>query len=521
MTGARRVERALLAVSDKRGLDSFARGLAALRVEIVSTGGTARALAAAGLAVREVADVTGFPEMLGGRVKTLHPAVHAGILARRGRAEDLAALEKAGIAPFDLVVVNLYPFEAAVAAGVDPEEAIEQIDIGGPTLLRAAAKNREDVAAVCDPSDYEPVLGEMRSSGGSLSAATRERLAAKAFRATAAYDAAIAAWFTLETGEPFPESVVLAGRASIRLRYGENPHQEAALYRAVLAPEAGVAGGEVLGGKALSYNNLLDLDAARGLVGEFEEPAAVVVKHGNPAGAAVAEALATAVAQAWEGDPLSAFGSVVGLNRPLDDASAEFLAGEGRFVEAVVAPDFEPRALEVLTTRPKWGASVRCVRTALPDRRTRIEARAISGGFLLQTSDAKIDAAADLRVVTKRAPAPPEIESLLFAAAVAKHVRSNAIVLARECAVVGVGAGQMSRVDAVRLAVAKAGERAKGAALASDAFFPFPDGIEEAVRAGVSSILQPGGSVRDREGIAAADRAGAAMVFTGTRHFRH
>jgi phosphoribosylaminoimidazolecarboxamide formyltransferase/IMP cyclohydrolase len=521
VTGARRVARALLTVSDKRGLAEFARGLAALGVEIVSTGGTRRALEEAGIAAREVAQLTGFPEMLGGRVKTLHPAVHAGILARRDVADDLASLGRAGIDPIDLVVVNLYPFEAAIEGGAVREEAIEQIDVGGPALLRAAAKNHDHVAVVVDPEDYAPVFEEMRSGGGALSATTRERLAAKAFRATAAYDAAIASWMSSRTGEVFPESFSLAGRAVRSLRYGENPHQEATLYRAVGASDAGVAGGEVLGGKALSYNNLLDLDAARSLAGEFGAPAAAVVKHGNPCGTAAATDLVSALAAAWEGDPLSAFGSVVGLNRSLDAPCAEFLAGEGRFVEAIVAPGFDPGALEVLTKRPKWGGSVRCLRTPSRSAPPRVEVRAISGGFLLQTPDEKIETASDLRTVTKRAPDPREIEALLFAATVAKHVRSNAIVLARGGTVVGVGAGQMSRVDAVRLAVAKAGERAAGAALASDAFFPFPDGIEEAARAGVKAFLQPGGSVRDAEVIAAADRAGAAMVFTGVRHFRH
>ncbi|HET6204239.1 MAG TPA: bifunctional phosphoribosylaminoimidazolecarboxamide formyltransferase/IMP cyclohydrolase [Planctomycetota bacterium] len=519
---APRIERALLSVHDKRGIVDFARALASLRVEILSTGGTRRALAEAGLSVREVAEVTGFPEMLGGRVKTLHPKIHAGILARRDLPAHRAALEAQGIAGIDLVAVNLYPFEGTVARpGVARDEAIEEIDVGGPTLLRAAAKNHDFVAAVVDPDDYPAVLEELRARGA-LSPETRRRLASKAFRATAAYDAAIAVWLSREEEERFPESAAFAGRRIARLRYGENPHQAAALYRSVLAPEPGVAGGEVLGGKALSFNNLLDIDAAFALVREFSGPTAAVVKHNNPSGAACAAKPADALAAAWEGDPVSAFGSVVGLNRPFDAACAGFLASESRFVEAILAPDFEPAALETVTTKPKWGRNVRLVRTPF-DRppSSRVEVRSISGGFLLQTTDDRVESAADLKVATKRSPTLAEVDALLFAATVAKHVRSNAVVLSRDRAVVGVGAGQMSRVDAVRLAIGKAGARARGVVLASDAFFPFADGVEEALAAGVTAILQPGGSVRDAETIAAADRAGAAMVFTGVRHFRH
>ncbi|MGH7151755.1 MAG: bifunctional phosphoribosylaminoimidazolecarboxamide formyltransferase/IMP cyclohydrolase, partial [Planctomycetota bacterium] len=465
---APRVERALLSVHDKRGIVELARGLAALRVEILSTGGTRRALQEAGLPVREVSEVTGFPEMLDGRVKTLHPKIHAGILARRDLPAHASALEEQGIGWIDLLAVNLYPFEATVSRpGVPREEAIEQIDIGGPSLLRAAAKNHAFVAALVDPDDYGTLLEELRTTDARISEPTRRRLAAKAFRATAAYDAAIASWLSRAEGERFPEVFSFAGRRVASLRYGENPHQEAALYRALLPPEAGVAGGEVLGGKALSYNNLLDLDAAFGLVREFAEPAAAVVKHGNPCGAAGAAKPADALAAAWEGDPVSAFGSVLGLNRPFDRGCADFLCSESRFVEAIVAPSFEPAALEAITTRPKWGKSVRLLRTSFdPPPSSRIEVRPISGGFLLQTPDDRLESASDLKVATKRAPTPSEVDALLFAATLAKHVRSNAIVLARGRTVVGVGAGQMSRVDAVRLALAKAGPRAKGSVLA-------------------------------------------------------
>ncbi|MCI0587385.1 MAG: bifunctional phosphoribosylaminoimidazolecarboxamide formyltransferase/IMP cyclohydrolase [Planctomycetes bacterium] len=520
---APRIERALLSVHDKRGIVDLARGLAALRVEILSTGGTRRALQEAGLAVREVSEVTGFPEMLDGRVKTLHPKIHAGILARRDLPAHAAALEAQGIGWIDLLAVNLHPFEATVSRpGVSRDEAIEQIDIGGPSLLRAAAKNHGFVASLVDSDDYGPLLEELRTNDGRISEPTRRRLAAKAFRATAAYDAAIAAWLSHEQGDRFPDFCSFAGRRVASLRYGENPHQEAALYRAVLASEPGVAGGEVLGGKPLSYNNLLDLDAAFGLVREFADPAAVVVKHGNPCGAACSQSPAAALASAWEGDPVSAFGSVIGLNQPFDRECADFLCSESRFVEAVVAPAFASDALQAVTTKPKWGQNLRSVRTSFdPPPPSRVDLRPISGGFLLQTPDDRVETASDLKVVTKRAPTPAEVDALLFAATVAKHVRSNAIVLARGRTVVGVGAGQMSRVDAVRLAIAKAGPRTKGSVLASDAFFPFPDGVEEAVAAGVAAILQPGGSVRDAESIAAADRAGAAMVLTGVRHFRH
>jgi phosphoribosylaminoimidazolecarboxamide formyltransferase/IMP cyclohydrolase len=525
----RRIERALISVSDKTGIADFARRLAALGIEILSTGGTRRELERAGISAGEVSEHTGFPEILDGRVKTLHPLVHGGILARRDDPAHAAAMREHGILPIDLVVVNLYPFERTVArAGVAHEAAIEEIDIGGPALIRAAAKNHDSVAVVTDPADYERVLVALEERGV-LGAELRRELARAAFRRTARYDAAIAAWLERAAEEeedaPFPEEVLLAGARVMDLRYGENPHQRAALYRGAPVGEASVVGAEVLGGKPLSFNNLLDLDAALALAKELADPFACVVKHANPCGAAAAATIAAALEGAWAGDPLSAFGSVVALNRPLDLAAAEFLVSENRFVEAVIAPAFEPEALEGLTTRPRWGKSVRLVACGPigPERRAARarEVRAVLGGFLLQTRDLAGARAEDLSFATNAQPSAADVEALLFAERVAKHVRSNAIVLAVGRRVVGVGAGQMSRVDAVRMAVQKAGDRARGSVLASDAFFPFPDGVEAAMAAGVRAILQPGGSVRDADVIAACDRGGVPMVFTGQRHFRH
>ncbi len=510
------MKRALLSVSDKTGLVDFARGLAHLGVELVSTGGTARALRAAGLTVRAVEEVTGFPEILDGRVKTLHPAIHGGILARREPAhlDQLGALS---ISPIDLVAVNLYPFGQTVARpGVTLAEAVEQIDIGGAALLRAAAKNFAAVTVLCDPADYPQVLAELRHRG-EVSLATRQRLALKAFRHTAGYDAAIADYLAgqFETDEPFPSELLLRLWRVQTLRYGENPHQQAALYG--LAPDGTPLGGQLLQGKPLSYNNILDLDAAWRAVGDFSAPTVVIVKHNNPCGVASAQSLAEAFPLALAGDPVSAFGSVIAVNHLFDEATARALGD--LFVEAIAAPGFTPAARDVLAARPNCRLlEIPTVGAGLAPALT-WELRGVQAGVLVQEPDALDEK--EWRVVTTREPTAEEREGLEFAWRVVKHVKSNAIVLARGQATVGVGAGQMSRVDAVRLAVTKAGDRAAGSVLASDAFFPFPDGVEEAARAGVTAVAQPGGSVRDEQVVAAAEAAGLAMVFTGRRHFRH
>jgi phosphoribosylaminoimidazolecarboxamide formyltransferase/IMP cyclohydrolase len=510
------VRRALVSVFDKQGLDRLAAALGGAGVEVVSTGSTAAALEGHGLRVTRVETLTGFPEMLDGRVKTLHPRVHAGLLADRGRPEHVDELQAAGIAPFDLVVVNLYPFEETVAAGnADEALAVDRIDVGGPAMVRAAAKNHASVAVVCDPGDYPLVEAALAAGGTTL--AERRALAAKAFARTAAYDAAVAAWAAGRAAGPFPAVLSLGGRLLQTLRYGENPHQAAAFY-AVDGPDGpwGLGAAVQLAGKELSYNNLLDADAALGLVAEHRErPFATIVKHTNPCGAAFGATLEEAYAGALEGDPVSAFGGVVGLSRPLDAATAASL---GRvFTEVVVAPGFEPAALEALAGKP----SLRLLQVdpARPPRRLGV--RSVAGGLLVQEGDAGEDDPAGWALQAGIAPEPGVLADLALAWSVARHVKSNAIVLARDGRVVGVGAGQQSRVDAVRLAVAKAGQRAAGAAAGSDAFFPFPDGVEELAAAGVRAVAQPGGSVRDAEVTAAAARAGIAMLHTGRRHFRH
>jgi phosphoribosylaminoimidazolecarboxamide formyltransferase/IMP cyclohydrolase len=512
---------ALLSVSDKSGLIAFAQGLGALGWELLASGGTARALRQAGLAVREVADYTGFPEVLSGRVKTLHPAIHAGLLAR-DTPEDRAELAALGLRPIDLVACNLYPFASTVArAGVTLEEAIEEIDIGGVTLLRAAAKNAARVTVAVDPADYGAILEELRTHGQVLPE-TRRRLAYKAFAHTAAYDEAIRAYLASQgfagPQEAFPERLVFHLERLQSLRYGENPHQEAALYR--FPGVEGPLGGRLLQGKALSYNNLLDLDAAWRLVQTFEEPALAILKHMNPCGLAVAPTLAEAFAPALAGDPVAAFGGIIGANHPFDGETARLL-GE-LFIEAIVAPAFTAEAREIFSRR----TALRLLELPPGTHPTfPWEVRSVRGGLLLQEPDAVTESEAEWRVVTQRAPEEWEKRALSFAWKAVAAVRSNAIVLARlegkGAALVGVGAGQMSRVDAVRIAVWKAGERARGAVLASDAFFPFPDGLEVAAEAGVTAVVQPGGSLRDEEVIAAADRLGLAMLFTGRRHFRH
>jgi phosphoribosylaminoimidazolecarboxamide formyltransferase/IMP cyclohydrolase len=515
-----------LSVSDKRGLVVLARTLAAHGVELISTGGTRKALAEAGLAVKDVAEVTGFPEMMDGRIKTLHPRIHGGLLAIRDKAEHQAALQEHKIEPIDLVVCNLYPFAAAVARpGASHEEIIENIDIGGPSMVRSAAKNYHDVAVLTNPDQYEAVAAELIANQGKLSLATRECLATAAFALTAAYDGAISRYFVaLASTEKLPARLDLHFQRRQVLRYGENPHQQAAFYVEAGAPADSVAGAEVLHGKELSYNNLLDLDSALNVVREFTEAAAVVIKHNNPCGAAVAPTLEEAFRKAYAGDPLSAYGGVLAFNREVDEATAKEITEPNRFVECIIAPHYSEAGFQLLTTRPSWKKSVRLLRTGpLADRSgsPALDLRRIDGGLLAQDRDRSVDDFKDAKVPTRRAPTLAEMADLRFAWLVCKHVKSNAIVLAQGGTLVGVGAGQMSRVDSVQIAVRKAGERSQGSVLASDAFFPFRDNVDEAARAGITALVQPGGSMRDNDSIAACDEHGLAMVFTGVRHFRH
>ncbi len=530
------IRRALISVSDKRGLAELGAALAARGVEILSTGGSARALGQAGVAVTEVSAHTGFPEIMDGRVKTLHPKIHGGILARRDRDADRKALEEHGIAAIDLVVGNLYPFEATLTSGADPAACIENIDIGGPAMLRAAAKNHAFVTVVTEPDDYAALIEELGAQDGATSRALRARLAAAAFAHTAAYDAAIAAWMQARQGEAFPDRLTLGARRRQVLRYGENPHQRAALYVAGPA-QPGVASAEQLQGKELSYNNLNDTQAAFELVSEFQAPdfpapAVAIVKHANPCGVALGDSLAEAYARALACDPVSAFGGIIALNRPLDGATAAAI-GE-LFAEVVIAPGYSAEARAALAAKK----SLRLLETAaLADPAAPgMTFKSLAGGILLQTRDTGRVAREELKVVTKRAPDARELADLVFAFRVAKHVKSNAIVYARDGATVGVGAGQMSRVDSARIAALKAREAVeaaeqaeqdasalgtRGSVVASDAFFPFADGLITAIEAGATAVIQPGGSKRDAEVIAAADNAGVAMVFTGMRHFRH
>ena len=518
-----RIGQALLSVSDKSGLVELARELATLGIAILSTGGTAKLLSEAGVGVVEVADYTGYPEMLDGRLKTLHPKIHGGLLARRDRPEHMAALKEAGIEPIDLVVVNLYPFEHTVARpGCPFEEAVENIDIGGPTMVRAAAKNHAAVAVVTDPRDYPAIAAELRASGGRLSAATRLALAKKAFAHTAAYDGAIANYLTAldETLRPtrFPEVLSLQWRKAQPMRYGETPHQEAAFYRD-LDPAAGsLAGYTQIQGKELSYNNIADADAAWECVKTFERAACVIVKHANPCGVAEGETALVAYQRAFQTDPTSAFGGIIAFNRPLEAALADAVARQ--FVEVVLAPEVTPEARAVLAGK----ANVRVLAVPIGHGAQRYDLKRVGGGLLVQTPDARNVAAGELRVVTRRAPTDAELADLLFAWRVAKFVKSNAIVFCGNAMTLGVGAGQMSRVDSARIASIKAqnaGLSLAGSVVASDAFFPFRDGLDVVADAGARAVIQPGDSVRDDEVIAAADERGLAMVFTGVRHFRH
>lgn len=518
-TGRKAVRRALISVYDKTGVVEFARRLTAAGVELISSGGTARMLEEAQLPVTRVSDVTGFPEMLGGRVKTLHPRIHAGILAVRDDPSHREDLERHGIAPIDLVAVNLYPFERAASSGAPLPEAVEMIDIGGPTLVRAAAKNHADVAVVVEPARYGEIAEEIERHGG-LDAATRARLAVAAFRHTAAYDEAIAAYLARayeESGEAerFPGQLRFDLVKVQDLRYGENPHQSAAFYRESGDVAGTLAAARQLHGTKLSFNNILDLDAAVAVAYSLERCGCAVIKHGNPCGAASAETPREAFLAAREGDPVSAFGGIVAFNRRVDADAARELTS--MFLEVVAAPEIEEEALEILRKKKK----LRVIELGPgAGRRTGFDVRRVSGGLLLQEWDGD-DPLESAEVVTRRPPTDDEWRALRFAWRVCRHVRSNAIVFALADRTVGIGAGQMSRVDSVKLAAMKAGDRSAGAVMASDAFFPFRDGVDEAAKAGIRAVIQPGGSIRDKEVIAAADEHGLAMVFTGRRHFRH
>ncbi len=515
-----KIERALVSVSDKAGVVEFAAGLSALGIEILSTGGTARLLREHGVKVRDVADATGFPEMLDGRVKTLHPMIHGGILGIRKNTGHQAAARKHGIGWIDLVAVNLYPFEQTAAKPNVPfEELIENIDIGGPAMIRSAAKNFEDVAVIVDPSDYDAALEELRKKDGEISRETRWRLARKAFASTAAYDAAISTTLQKIAGDALPQNLHLTFQKIADLRYGENPHQQAALYRDPRSGGRGIASARQVQGKELSYNNLVDLEAAWRVAQEFAEPVTAIIKHTNPCGIATGATLAESFPRALAVDPVSAFGSVVAFNRPVDGATAEAMAK--LFVEAVVAPGYDAAALERFAAKK----NLRVLdMSATAGDEYGWQLKSVGGGLLVQTPDTMGAQPENWKCATKRQPTDEERRALAFAWRVVKHVKSNAIVFARDGESVGVGAGQMSRVDSVRIAAMKARELKHdltGAVVASDAFFPFPDGVEEAARAGATAVVQPGGSVRDSEVIAAADRLGLAMMLTGIRHFRH
>jgi len=529
MSRPRRITRALLSVSDKGGLIAFATGLAGYGVELVSTGGTAKALKDAGLAVIDVAELTGFPEMMDGRVKTLHPKIHGGLLAIRSNKEHAAALEKHHIKPIDLLVVNLYPFEATVAKGAAFDDCIDNIDIGGPAMIRAAAKNHADVTVVVEPDDYEKVLGEMAQHSGMVSLELRQKLAAKAYARTAAYDAAISNWFAEILHDEAPDYRAFGGKLMEALRYGENPHQSAAFYRS-FGERYGVTTEKQLQGKQLSYNNINDTDAAYECVAEFDPQrtaACVIVKHANPCGVAEADNLLGAYRKALACDSTSAFGGIVALNRKLDAEAAKAITEI--FTEVIIAPDASEEAVKIVAGKKNLRL---LIAGGLPDPRAKaLAVKSVAGGLLVQSRDNAVVDEMQLKTVTKRAPSKAELADLRFAFRVAKHVKSNTIVYAKDRATVGIGAGQMSRVDAARIAARKAEDAAremklpapltKGSVVASDAFFPFPDGLLVAIEAGATAVIQPGGSVNDQKVIDAADAHNVAMVFTGTRHFRH
>ncbi len=535
-----KIKRALISVSNKEKIVDFARGLSDLGIEILSTGGTARALKEAGIPVKEVSQYTGSPSMLGGRVKTLHPRIHGALLALRNDPEQMKEVKEHNLELIDMVVVNLYPFfEVIQKEGVTLEEAVENIDIGGPTMLRSAAKNFHWVAAVSSPDQYSQILRELKENNCSISEDTCLDLAMRVFQEVSTYNAFIANYLAKNKKQEFPKVLNLSFKKQKDLRYGENPHQKAAFYGEWEREGVNLSSAQKIWGKKdLSFNNLLDLDAALNIVEEFKEPAAVVIKHTNPCGVGSASNLDEAFRKAYSGDPLSAFGSIIGLNKVVNSSTAEKIASPGTFIEAIIAPDYKEEALEILKTRQKWGKNVRILKTGnfeltpspfpLPyGERIKVRGKKslnikkVKGGILLQEEDEKTYISSELKTVTQREPNQTEKEDLLFAWIVAKWVKSNAIVLAKDKTVLGVGAGQMSRIDACLLAIKKAGRRAEGAVLASDAFFPFPDVVEEAGKNGITAIIQPGGALRDKKVIEAADTHKIAMLFTGMRHFRH
>ncbi len=523
---SQKISRALISVSDKADLKKLGRFLSDNGVEILSTGGSAKALSNAGITVKEVSDHTGFPEIMNGRVKTLHPKIHGGILAKRSETSHLAAMEEHSIDPIDMIVVNLYPFEETVAGGADFDTCIENIDIGGPSLIRAAAKNHESITVVTDPSDYDAVIAAMSENNGAITPDLRRKLAATAYAKTAAYDAAIGTWFAQQTGDEFPQRHTLSGTRSQIMRYGENPHQSAAFYRTA-DDRAGVATATQIQGKELSYNNLNDTDAAFELVAEFSDPAVAIIKHANPCGVAIGSSISDAYSKALKCDPVSAFGGIIAINRELDAEAAEQMAA--LFLEVIIAPEISEGAQEVLAAKKNLRVLATGGMPAADAPGTTL--KMLAGGYLLQGRDAAHVTEADLKSVTKRSPSAQELSDLIFAFTVCKHVKSNAIVYAKDGATVGIGAGQMSRVDSCRIAAQKAMDAAeaagesepltKGSVVASDAFFPFADGLLTAAEAGVTAVIQPGGSIRDDEVIPAADENDLAMMLTGIRHFRH
>ena len=504
--------RALISVSDKTGVVEFAKGLAELGFEILSTGGTFNAIKEAGVPVMQVAEATGFPEILDGRVKTLHPKIHGGLLARRALPEHMAQLKANGIETIDVVAVNLYPFRATISKpNVTLEDAIENIDIGGPTMVRSAAKNYQDVAIIVNPAFYPVVLAELKEQG-EVSAKTKFDLACQAFRHTAAYDAMVSTWLSRQNGELFPESIAFAGEKVYDLRYGENPHQKACFYRNVM-PGSSLCDAEQLNGKEMSYNNIIDTQAAWSIVKEFEEPACVIIKHTNPCGTAIGANLKEAYMKAFEADSVSAFGGIIAVNRKVDLAAAEEMAKP--FMEVIIAPDYDADALAKLSEKK----NVRVLKLEITNRADMV-VRVVEGGFAVQEEDTELLDKDALKVVTVAQPTPEQMEELLFAWKVVKHVKSNAIVVSKDKVAFGVGAGQMNRVGSAKIALEDA-ERCKGAVLASDAFFPFGDTVEEAAKNGIAAVIQPGGSIRDQESIDACNKYGIPMVFTGMRHFRH
>jgi len=517
------IKRAVISVFNKEGIVDFAKGLSEWGVEILSTGGTAKVLREEGIPIKEISEYTGVSSMLNGRVKTLHPDIYAGILALRDNPSHIEEIKTHKIALIDMVVINFYPFAQVIQKkGVDMKEAVENIDIGGPTMLRSAAKNFFSVAAVTNPDQYSSILEELKENEGYLSEETCFDLAIRVFQEVSAYDALIARYFGEKKGEKFPGIINFSFRKKEDLRYGENPHQKASFYVEIPKKNLGLLSAQKPGGKNLSFNNLLDLNAAFGLLEEFKEPTAVVIKHTNPCGVGSADNLSEAFKKAYSGDPLSAFGSIIGLNKRVDKATAREIASPGTFIEGIIAPDYEDEALKILETGQKWGKNVIILKVnSFSSDKEELDIRKISGGILVQEEDRDTYFPQNLKVVTKREPSPEEKEDLIFAWIVCKHIKSNAIVFSKDKTVVGVGAGQMSRIDSCLIALRKAKDKAKGAVLASDAFFPFPDVVEEAGKAGITSIIQPGGARRDKKVIKMADDYGIAMFFTEMRHFRH